>query len=74
MLSDKKFTGQRLARTGFYYRGAYEVGMYPVLIMAGITEEFPCVSPDERDVLLAQQEGTVISSLEEVLTVLALVE
>jgi putative hydrolase of the HAD superfamily len=51
--------------------GAYEVGMYPVLITPGMDEEFLCVSPDERDALLAHQNGTVISSLEEVL---ALVE
>ena len=47
--------------------GAYEVGMYPVFITPGMNEEFLCVSPDEGDALLAEQEGTVISSLEEVL-------
>jgi len=47
--------------------GAYEVGMYPVLITPGMDEEFLCVSPDEGEILLAEQEGTVISSLEEVL-------
>ena len=47
--------------------GAREVGMYPVLITPGMNEEFLCVSPDEGDALLAEQEGTVISSLEEVL-------
>jgi len=48
-------------------RGAHEVGMYPVLITPGMNEEFLCVSPDEGELLLAEQEGTVISSLEEVL-------
>jgi len=47
--------------------GAYEVGMYPILITPGMNEEFLCVSPDEGDALLAEQEGTVINSLEEVL-------
>jgi putative hydrolase of the HAD superfamily len=54
--------------SGGELRGAYEVGMYPVLITPSMDEEFLCESPDEGEVLLTEQKGAVISSLEEVLS------
>ena len=49
-------------------RGAYEMGMYPVLITPDSDWEFLCLPPESEETDLAEQEGTVISSLEEVLT------
>ena len=49
-------------------RGAYEMGMYPVLITPDADEEFLSVPPEDEETALAEQEGTVFSSLEEVLT------
>jgi len=48
-------------------RGAYEVGMHPVLITPDSDEEFLCLPPEDEERALAEQEGTVISSLAEVL-------
>lgn len=48
--------------------GACEVGMYPVLITPDADKEFLYLPPDDEERALAEREGTVISSLEEVLT------
>lgn len=47
--------------------GACEVAIYPVLITPDIGKEFLCLPPDDEERALAEREGTVISSLEEVL-------
>ena len=49
--------------------GAREVGMYPALITSGMDEEFVYMRPEDEEISLAEQEGTVISSLEEVLNI-----
>ena len=47
--------------------GACEVGMYPVLITPDTDKEFLYRPPDDEERALAEREGMVISSLEEVL-------
>ena len=49
-------------------RSAYEVAMYPVLITPNMDEGFLSMTPDKEEIILAKREGTVISSLEEVLS------
>ena len=49
--------------------GAYEVGMYPILITSGMDEELLCSQPEDKEIALAKMEGAVISSLEEVLDI-----
>lgn len=49
-------------------RSAYEVAMYPVLITANMDEGFLSMTPDKEEIILAKREGAVISSLEEVLS------
>lgn len=49
--------------------GACEVGMYPVLITSETNEDFVYIQPEDEELSLAKQKGTVISSLEEVLNI-----
>ncbi len=55
---------------GSELRGAYEAGVHPVLITPDIKKGFHIMSPAEDEIALAQKEGEVITSLEEVLTLL----
>jgi len=52
-------------------RGAYEEGMYPVVITPSPDDEFFCRSPQDDQKALAEQEGAVISSLREVLAIVS---
>ena len=52
-------------------RGAYEMGMYPVLITPDADEEFLCIPPRDEETALAEQKGAVVSSLAEVLTLVS---
>ena len=52
-------------------RGAYEEGMYPVVITPNSDDEFFCGPPEDEEKTLAEQEGTVISALKEVLDIVS---
>lgn len=52
-------------------RGAYEEGMYPVVITPNPDDEFLCAPPADEEKALAEREGNVVSSLEEVLTLVS---
>lgn len=51
-------------------RGAHKLGMYPVLITPGNDEGFLFMIPEHEEIALAKREGSVISSLEEVLNLI----
>lgn len=50
--------------------GAHELGMYPVLITPGNDEGFLYMIPEDEEIALARREGSVISSLKELLSLI----